>query len=123
MGAKLLLMVSVVFAASGQVLFKKGMNILGEPQFSGGILNIIKTLFSIIFSPIVFGGLLLYVSSTVLWLLALSKVELNVAYPFTALTFVLVMAASYFLFSEHFSVNQLVGGGVICVGIIITSIK
>lgn len=120
---KLLLIVSVAFAASGQVLFKKGMNSFVDLSFSGGITGILKTLVTIVFSPIVFSGLVLYVLSTVLWLIALSKTDLNVAYPFTALTFILVMAASYFLFSEQLPVNRLVGGGIICLGIIITSIN
>jgi multidrug transporter EmrE-like cation transporter len=120
---RLLLLLSVVFAASGQVLFKMGMNTFKDLSFAGGVGNLLKTLVSVVFSPIVFSGLVLYVLSTVLWLVALSKTALNVAYPFTALTFILVMTASYFLFQEEMLVNRIIGGGVILVGIVIISLK
>ena len=123
MSARLLLILSVIFASSGQVLFKKGMVVLGEQNFAFRFPDIIKTILSIVFSPMVFVGLVLYISSTLLWLFALSKTTLNYAYPFTALTFILVMAASYFVFSEALPMNRVIGGAVVCIGLIISSFR
>jgi len=123
MKVKLLLLLSVLFAGGGQVLFKKGMMKFSDIVFTGNIAGIVKMVFTVVFSPIVFCGLVLYALSTLLWLFALSKTQLNYAYPFTALTFILVMLASYFVFSETIPVNRLIGVGIICIGVLVASIK
>ena len=82
-----LFLMSVVSASMGQVLFKKGVLMTGEVTIKTSILG---ELIKLVFNPVVFSGLALYIVSTVLWLIALSKTTLNFAYPFTALTFVLV---------------------------------
>jgi hypothetical protein len=83
-----LLLMSVFSAVTGQVLFKKGVLVTGEITFKS---SIVGELTKLIFNPIVLSGLILYVISAVLWLTALSKTTLNFAYPFTVLTFALVM--------------------------------
>jgi drug/metabolite transporter (DMT)-like permease len=123
MNARYILMLSVIFASSGQVLFKKGMMALGAQSLTTNPLGLLKAVFNILLSPMVFSGLLLYVLSTLLWLFALSKTTLNYAYPFTALTFILVMAASYFIFREALPLNRIIGGAVVCAGIILSSYK
>lgn len=123
MSARLLLLLSAIFATMGQVLFKKGMLALGAQNFTLSFFALVKTVADIIFAPVVFVGLMLYVLSTILWLFALSKTTLNYAYPFTALTFILVMASSYLVFSETLPSNRIIGGVVICIGVIIASFK
>lgn len=123
MNARMLLIISVIFASGGQVLFKKGMLLLGKQTLEPGLGSLVKTILNIVFSPLIFTGLILYVSSTILWLFALSKTQLNYTYPFTVLTFILVMAASYFVFSEPLPLNRIIGGAVICAGFIIAAIK
>ncbi|MDD5603814.1 MAG: transporter [Eubacteriales bacterium] len=105
------------------MLFKKGMLKFSELSFNGGIGAVIRTLTSVIFSPTILIGLILYGVSTLTWLFALSKTRLNYAYPYTALTFILVMLASYFIFSEPLPVNRIAGVAIICIGVIIASIK
>ena len=45
--------------------------------------SVIGDLLKMVFQPLVFSGLVLYVISTLLWLLAFSKTTLTFAYPFT----------------------------------------
>ncbi len=123
MNVKIMLFLSVLFAGSGQVLFKKGMLKLGSLTFSGNLIDILRTVASVVFSPLVFIGLVLYGLSTIIWLFALSKTQLNYAYPFTALTFILVMLASWLIFSEPLPLNRIIGVVVICAGVIIASVK
>ena len=91
----LLLLLSVLSASAGQAFFKKGVLATGEVTLRT---SVIGELVHLVFQPIVFSGLILYVVSTILWLLALSKTTLNFAYPFTALTFILVMLSSRVIF-------------------------
>jgi len=113
-----LLLMSVVSAVMGQVLFKKGVLVTGEITFKS---SIIGELTRLIFNPLVFTGLILYVVSAVLWLVALSKTTLNFAYPFTILTFALVMLSARVVFLEHIPTLRYFGIALICLGILLSS--
>jgi len=120
---RILLLTSVVTATLGQILFKKGMSLMGAQAIRFELSYMFKTIVNILTSPHILAGLFFYAFSTLLWLMALSKTTLNYAYPFTALTFLLVMSASYFVFSEALPLNRIIGAAVICVGIIISSFR
>jgi len=115
----LLLLLSVVSASFGQVLFKKGVLITGEVTFKSSILG---ELLKLLFNPVIFSGLILYAVSTVLWLIALSKTTLNFAYPFTALTFGLVMISSRVIFMENIPALRYFGIVLIIIGIFVSSL-
>lgn len=115
----LLLLLSVASASTGQVLFKKGVLITGEVTLKS---SVIGELLKLLFQPVVFSGLILYVISTVLWLIALSKTTLNFAYPFTALTFALVMLSSRFIFMESIPLLRYFGIGLIVLGVLLSSV-
>jgi multidrug transporter EmrE-like cation transporter len=103
LGSYGLLLVATVCAAGGQVLFKLGAAGRTAPlQFV---------------NPQIAGGGTLYFISTVLWITALSKAPLSVAYPFTVLTFVLVYLASIVLLGERPSSNAIVGVGMVLAGL------
>jgi drug/metabolite transporter (DMT)-like permease len=76
----------------------------------------------LVFNPIVFSGLVFYVVSTILWLAALSKTTLSFAYPFTALTFALVMLSARMIFQEPIPMWRYVGITFICLGILLASL-
>ncbi len=114
-----LLLISAVSASLGQVLFKKGVLIVGEATFKS---SVIGELTKLIFNPIVFLGLIFYVISTILWLIALSKATLNFVYPFTILTFALVMLSSRFIFLENIPPLRYLGIGLIIFGIMLSSL-
>jgi len=114
-----LLLLSVASASTGQVLFKKGVLMTGEITLKS---SVIGELLRLVFQPLVFSGLILYVISTILWLLALSKTTLNFAYPFTALTFILVMLSSRIVFLESIPPLRYLGIGLIVAGILVSSV-
>ena len=64
------------------------------------------------------GALAIYGIATISWIWVLQFVPLNRAYPFMALSFVLVPAASRLFFAEAFGATYVVGVGLICVGVI-----
>ena len=115
----LLLLLSVASASTGQVFFKKGVLATGEIAFKG---SVIGELVKLVFHPLVFSGLILYSISTVLWLMALSKTTLSFAYPFTALTFALVMLSARIVFQEPIPTWRYVGMLLICLGIFLSSL-
>lgn len=62
-------------------------------------------------------ALALYGSATILWILALREVPLSIAYPFTALAFVLVPLASAALFHEPLSARYFIGLAFVVTGV------
>ncbi|EIW19068.1 EamA-like transporter family protein [Pelosinus fermentans] len=98
----LLILISVTIGAVGQIAFKLGaMQMVQNPGVT--IIEKIKW-------PIVL-GLFLYCISTILWIMALKKVELSYAYPMVSLGYILVFIASYFIFHEP--INWLRMGGML----------
>ena len=66
--------------------------------------------------PII-AGLACYVLSVVVWILALSRVEVSVAYPMLSLGYVVNAVAAWWLFGENLSGARVAGIGVILVGV------
>jgi len=114
-----LLLISVCSATLGQICFKKGVFVTGEITLKQ---SVIGDLFKLVLNPFVFFGLVLYVISTILWLVALSKTTLSFVYPFTSLVFVLVMLSARFVFLEPVPFLRYVGIAVICFGFLLSSL-
>lgn len=118
----IILLISALTASVGQVAFKKGMALAGHINLTftaDWLIRMIK----VVFTPYVFAGLLFYVISTLLWLAALSKCSLNFAYPFTAVTFVLVIILSALVLKEPIPLTRLIGMSVIIGGVFIVSLN
>ena len=103
----LVLLAGTLFAAAGQVLFKIGAS--GREAVSS------------FFNSWLLSGLLAYALGTLLWIYALSKIRLTVAYPFTALTFVLVYVFGILLLHEPTTVKALVGVAFVLGGLFLIS--
>jgi multidrug transporter EmrE-like cation transporter len=117
-----ILLLSALTASVGQVAFKMGMSIAGGIQIKYNFAWIISFI-KICLTPFVFAGLVLYAASTILWLVALSRCPLNYAYPFTAVTFILVILFSSILLHEPLPLMRVIGVAIIICGIIVVGLK
>lgn len=113
------ILVSVIGGAVGQILLKNGMNRMGPLTIS--LAGLPRLLWQIFTNPYVFFGLAIYVTGTLFWLVALSRVGLSFAYPFASLSYVLMLAAAWMIFHEDISLMRIAGTAVICIGVIIIS--
>ncbi|HOK58252.1 MAG TPA: EamA family transporter [Methanothrix sp.] len=111
MNAIIIIIVSVVFAALGQLCWKLGINQAGTLTLS--------SLPSLLLNLLVVIGFLMYGMSTIFWLVALSKKDLSFVYPFISLTYVLVLVLSSFVLKEEIGINKLIGTVIIISGLII----
>ncbi len=110
----LIILIGILFASSGQILWKIGMT------GTGAITSLsLSSALLMAFNPWVIGGLICYGLSTIFWLIALSRADLSYVYPFIALTFVLIFIASFFLFHENISAQRVIGAAIIVFGIIV----
>jgi drug/metabolite transporter (DMT)-like permease len=116
-----MILLSVGFAAVAQLALKEGMNHvnteLAPAKFSlnAGSLRVLVT------QPFVWGGLLLFGFSAIVWLVVLSRASLSFAYPFAALTYVLILVFDHFVLDESVPALRWAGVAFIATGIILVS--
>ncbi len=108
---------SIFLSALGQVLLKYGMNSFGPVDFSD-----LKKVFLMFFEPYVVMGLILYVLSTVFWLVALSNADLSYVYPLVTLSVVITVVISKFVFGEAFNLAKIGGIALVTIGAILIGI-
>jgi multidrug transporter EmrE-like cation transporter len=113
--ASALVLFGVLLNAAAQLLLKAGTNVIGRFEFSAANLGPIG--WKVATQPYILGGLACYVVSVVVWILALSRVEVSVAYPMLSIGYVVNAVAAYALFGEALGPQRLLGIGVIIVGV------
>ena len=110
-----LLMTGVLLNASAQLLLKAGTNSVGVFEFSRD--NIFPIGWKLATEPHIAGGLGCYVVSVVVWIMALSRVEVSIAYPLLSVGYVVNAIAAYYLFGEAVTPMRLAGIAIIIVGV------
>lgn len=95
---------------TGQILFKKASMAGGGASWQAIFVN-----------PWMAMAITLYGGATVLWVWLLKSTPLSVAYPYTALSYVLVPLAAIAVFGEVVSWRYAIGGALIVIGILFTS--
>lgn len=119
MSEKILVFLAICLASGGQILMKKGLIQLGTMSLNAvGVINFVH---KIILSPVIICGFFIYGVSSVIWLMALSKVELSLAYPMLAGSYVVVAILAHFLFGEQLSFTRMIGLAIIAIGVIVLS--
>ncbi len=101
-----LLGVMVISLAIGQLMFKHVGTQLAASGFT-----------SITFSPVLWGALVLYALSTIVWIIVLSREPISRAYPVTALTYLVVPVMGAFLFGEKLPPQLLLGLAIMIIGL------
>jgi len=114
-----LVLSGVLLNAAAQLLLKAGTNAIGQFEFTAT--NAVPIGLKVAAQPFILGGLGCYVISVVVWILALSRVEVSVAYPMLSIGYVVNAVAAYFLFGEAVTVQRLVGIGIIVVGVYVVA--
>jgi multidrug transporter EmrE-like cation transporter len=69
----------------------------------------------------VLGGLGCYVISVLIWIMALSRVEVSIAYPMLSIGYVVNALAAWYLFGEAVTAQRMVGIGTIIVGVFLVA--
>ena len=106
-----LIVLGVLLNAVAQICLKKGLQAAGGMQVSMG------PLFRLMPEPWVLTGLACYAVSVVVWLGALSLVQVNYAYPFLALGFVANALLARTFLGEAMTPMRWVALSVIVIGV------
>lgn len=106
---------SVLCSSTAHVLLKKGAStLLPGSTAPAKIIQAISNYWLV-------GGAALHGLALVLWVVALAKMPLSVAYPFIALSYVFVSAAAWYFFNEPLSATKLAGMGLVVLGVLVIS--
>jgi len=114
-----LVLTGVLLNAAAQLLLKAGTNAIGHFEFS--LANAWPIGLKVAQQPHILGGLACYAVSVVVWILALSRVEVSIAYPMLSLGYVVNAAAAYYLFGEDVNAMRMAGIFVIIVGVVLVA--
>ena len=79
-------------------------------------------LFNLLLNPWILSGLAAAFVASLCWMLAMTKLPLSQAYPYTAASFILIVIGGAWLFSEPLSVNRIVGVALIGIGVVIAGL-
>lgn len=114
-----LILFTVLTNFGSQILLKHGMTSMSKLELSPSTL--LPTMFSVVFNPWVFTGLLLMVISMGSHLVVLSRVEISFAYPFLGLSFVLITMWGFFMLGEDVNLWRMLGVLFICLGVVLVA--
>ncbi len=104
----------------GQLVIKWRVNLAGSlpADLQGQALYLL----GLLTSPWVISGLMAAFLASICWMLALTKLELSRAYPFTALSFIFILFSSALLFNDSITASKLIGTALIIGGVCVIAI-
>jgi len=114
-----LVLAGVLLNAAAQLLLKAGTNAVGHFEFSSA--NLLPVGLRLAFEPHILGGVACYVVSLVVWIMALSRVEVSIAYPMLSIGYVINAVAAWYLFGESLTALRMAGIGFIVVGVFLVA--
>lgn len=114
-----LIFTGVMLNAAAQILMKAGTNAIGHFEFS--MENIAPIGWKLATEWHILVALCCYALSVVIWILALSRVPVSIAFPMLSMAYVVNALAAWYLLGEAFNPTKLVGMAVIIFGVIIIS--
>ena len=97
--------IGILAGIGGQMLLKAGAD---APDFVSQVLR-----------PTTLCGLVLYASAAFVYLVALRKIPVSVAFPSVSLSYAIVAVLGHFLFGEPFGIKQIGGIALIMGGVVL----
>jgi len=127
MKPNLLLILSLIAFTSlcdtvNQLCLKSTIDALNfKPKLN--VVNILKFIFQLIIQPRIWLGLVFSLISLSVWLVVLSKTDLNFAFSADSMHYIFIALASHFVLKEKMSVHRWLGTGLIVLGIVFVSMS
>jgi multidrug transporter EmrE-like cation transporter len=114
-----LILAGVLLNATAQLLLKAGTNAVGHFEFHAG--NILPIGMKLALQPHILGGMACYAVSLVVWIMALSRVPVSVAYPMLSIGYVVNAFVAWQWLGEALTAQKLLGIAFIMLGVILVA--
>lgn len=110
-----LVLTGMLLGAVAQLLLKAGTNAVGHFEFHWQ--NALPVALKLGMQPYLIAGIGCYGLSLVVWIMALSRVPVSVAYPMVALGYVINAVGAWLWLGESLGMQKLLGIGFIILGV------
>jgi multidrug transporter EmrE-like cation transporter len=110
-----LVMVCILLGALGQISMKAGMNRMERIDGFADLLNPV-TATNILKNYYIIGGLLLYLISVILWLAAMSTLDVSFMYPLLSMAYVITAIAAFLFLGETITIVRWAGIALVVAG-------
>ena len=114
-----LVLSGVLLNAAAQLLLKAGTNVVGHFEFH--LDNLLPVGVKLALEPHILGGMACYAVSLVVWIMALSRVPVSIAYPMLSIGYVINAFVAWQWFGEALAAQKLLGIGFIVVGVFLVA--
>ena len=115
----LLILGAVLLGTLAQLLLKAGTSAVGHFAFTSE--NLFPVGWQLATQPLILGGISAYGLSLIVWIMALSRVDVSIAYPMVSIGYVLTALAAWQFLGESISAMRIAGMGVIILGVLIVA--
>lgn len=111
----------ILFNSFGALIIKYKINEMGTIQFSS-YRFVIKYFYELIKSPLIICGIFSIFISAFVWMVALSRLQISIAYPVAVgLNFIVVVTVALIFFKEHLSAEKIIGIVLIFISVFLIS--
>jgi multidrug transporter EmrE-like cation transporter len=110
-----LIMAGVLLNAMAQLALKASVKGTGSIELSAS--KALPVASQLMAEPWLWVGLGCYGVSVIIWILALSRVDVSIAYPMLSVGYVVNAIAAYALFGEALTPGRMIGIGIIILGV------
>ena len=110
-----LILTGVMLNAVAQLALKASVREMGAIGLN--VSSFLQSFLRLSWEPFLWLGLLCYGVSVIVWILALSRVDVSIAYPMLSLGYVVNAIAAWQIFGEVMNPGRIVGIGIILIGV------
>ncbi len=110
-----LIITGVMLNAIAQLALKASVKEMGAISLHAS--TFLQTFLKLAWEPFLWLGLICYGVSVIVWIFALSRVDVSIAYPMLSLGYVVNAIAAWQLFGEAMNPTRVIGIGIILVGV------
>lgn len=111
----------ILLNSFGALIIKYKINEMGTIQLSS-FRFVIKYFYELIKSPLIICGIFSIFISAFVWMVALSRLQISIAYPVAVgLNFIVVVTVALIFFKEHLSVEKIIGIVLIFISVFLIS--
>ncbi|MBO9652093.1 MAG: EamA family transporter [Variovorax sp.] len=118
LGTFSIILMGVLLNSVAQLLLKAGARAIGPVSLTSGA-SLASAAFGASTQPWIALGLMCYFVSAGLWVVALTRVDVTVAYPLLSLGYVIAAVLAWQIFGEQLTAMRLLGIFIILAGVLV----